>query len=60
MEEVESVTLLKDASAVAPYRLKGANGVVLITTKRGGNSQGKISFSYNGEFGWQKPTNRCV
>ena len=57
MEEVESVTLLKDASAVAPYGLKGANGVVLITTKRGGNSQGKISFSYNGEFGWQKPTN---
>ena len=39
MEEVESVTLLKDASAVAPYGLKGANGVVLITTKRGGNSQ---------------------
>ena len=30
MEEVESVTLLKDASAVAPYGLKGANGVVLI------------------------------
>ena len=57
MEEVESVTLLKDASAGAPYGLKGANGVVLITTKRGGNSQGKISFSYNGEFGWQKPTN---
>lgn len=57
MEEVESVTLLKDASAVAPYGLKGANGVVLITTKRGGNSQGKITFNYNGEFGWQKPTN---
>ena len=57
MEEVESVTLLKDASAVAPYGLKGANGVVLITTKRGGNTQGKISFNYNGEFGWQKPTN---
>ena len=53
MEEVESVTLLKDASAVAPYGLKGANGVVLITTKRGGNTQGKISFNYNGEFGWQ-------
>ena len=57
MEEVESVTLLKDASAVAPYGLKGANGVVLITTKRGSNSQGKITLNYNGEFGWQKPTN---
>ena len=57
MEEVESITLLKDASAVAPYGLKGANGVVLVTTKRGSNSQGKISVSYNGEFGWQKPTN---
>lgn len=57
MEEVESVTLLKDASAVAPYGLKGANGVMLITTKRGTNSKGKISLTYNGEFGWQTPTN---
>ena len=54
-EEIESITVLKDASAVAPYGLRGANGVILITTKRG--SSGKLSLSYNGEYGWQKPTN---
>ncbi|MFV0469640.1 MAG: SusC/RagA family TonB-linked outer membrane protein [Dysgonomonas sp.] len=57
MAEVESVTLLKDASAVAPYGMAGANGVILITTKRGQSRAGKVTVSYNGEFGWQKPTN---
>lgn len=55
MADVESITMLKDASAVAPFGLKGANGVMLITTKRG--KEGKIQVSFNGEFGWQKPTN---
>lgn len=55
MEEVETITMLKDASAVAPYGLRGANGVILITTKRG--QAGKVTLTYNGEFGWQKPTN---
>ena len=53
--EIESITVLKDASAVAPYGLRGANGVILITTKRG--AAGKLSLNYNGEYGWQKPTN---
>jgi TonB-dependent SusC/RagA subfamily outer membrane receptor len=34
---IETVTVLKDAAAVAPYGLGGANGVILITTKRGKN-----------------------
>lgn len=55
MNDVETITLLKDASAVAPYGLNGANGVMLITTKRG--KTGKIKVSFDGEFGWQKPTN---
>ena len=55
MEDIESVTVLKDATAVAPYGLKGANGVILVTTKRG--KTGKVILSYNGEYGWQKPTN---
>lgn len=54
-KDIESISILKDASAVAPYGLKGANGVMLITTRRG--KAGKISLNYNGEFGWQKPTN---
>lgn len=55
MQEVESISILKDASAVAPYGLKGANGVILITTKRG--KAGKVSLNYSGEYGWQTPTN---
>ena len=41
-QDIESISILKDASAVAPYGLKGANGVMLITTRRG--KAGKISF----------------
>lgn len=44
-EEIESVTLLKDASATAIYGLRGANGVLLITTKRGKIQPLKVSFS---------------
>jgi len=53
--DIESISMLKDASAVAPYGLKGANGVMLITTKRG--SMGKVSLNYTGEYGYQKPMN---
>jgi TonB-linked SusC/RagA family outer membrane protein len=51
---VESVTILKDAVAVAPYGLGGANGVVLITTKTG--KIGSPTLSLNSYFGTQKPT----
>ena len=51
--EIESITVLKDAAAVAPYGLAGANGVILITTKRG--KEGKMSLSYNGWYGFQRP-----
>ena len=44
-EEIESVTVLKDASALAIYGMKGANGVIQITTKRGNIQQGKLSVS---------------
>ena len=51
---IESVTVLKDAAAVAPYGMAGANGVILVTTKRG--KEGKVSLSYNGYVGFQNPT----
>jgi len=51
---VESVTVLKDAAAVAPYGIGGANGVVLITTKSG--KTGAPSISFSGYYGSQKPT----
>lgn len=46
---IESMEVLKDASATAIYGSRGANGVILITTKRGGNHQTLVS--YDGYFG---------
>ena len=48
-EDIESISVLKDASATAVYGVRGANGVVLVTTKRGDVGKSKISFS--SEFG---------
>lgn len=45
-QDIESIDILKDASATAIYGSRGANGVVLITTKRG--TEGKISLNYSG------------
>jgi len=47
--DIESIEILKDASATAIYGSRGANGVVLITTKRGRSGQGTINFeTYHG------------
>lgn len=43
--EIESITVLKDASATAVFGVRGANGVILITTKRGAEGKAKISAS---------------
>lgn len=43
--EIESITVLKDASATAVFGVRGANGVVLITTKRGAEGKAKLSFT---------------
>jgi len=51
---IESVTILKDAAAVAPYGLGGANGVVLITTKSG--KIGAPTLSISDWYGIQHPT----
>lgn len=51
---IETFTVLKDAAAVAPYGMAGANGVILITTKKG--KTGKPTVSYNGFFAMQNPT----
>jgi len=54
--EIESMEVLKDASATAIYGSRGANGVVLITTKRG--KAGKTRVEYDGYYGIQKPLNK--
>ncbi|WP_162418600.1 SusC/RagA family TonB-linked outer membrane protein [Cyclobacterium roseum] len=51
--DIESMEVLKDASAVAIYGSRGANGVVLITTKRG--KTGKAVISYDGYYGVKQP-----
>ena len=50
--DIESIDILKDASSTAIYGSRGANGVVLVTTKRG--QEGKMQVSYNGSFTFQK------
>lgn len=51
--DIESITVLKDASATAIYGSRGANGVVIITTKRGKSGE-KAQISYDGSVGFQK------
>ncbi|MFT4154594.1 SusC/RagA family TonB-linked outer membrane protein [Parafilimonas sp.] len=53
-DDIESISILKDAAAVAPYGMGGANGVILVTTKRG--KSGKPVLSYDGYVGIQNPT----
>ena len=47
--DIESITVLKDASATAIYGSRGANGVIIVTTKKG--KEGRVSLSYNGTVG---------
>ncbi|NLR82139.1 TonB-dependent receptor [Chitinophaga eiseniae] len=51
---VESVTILKDAAAAAVYGARAANGVILITTKRG--VAGRVAVTYDGYYGVQTPS----
>ena len=50
LDEVESVTVLKDAAAVALYGYEGVNGALLVKTKRGTANQNKVSVSYDHKF----------
>lgn len=56
MNDIESITVLKDASATAIYGARGANGVVVIETKKG--KIGLPQIQYNGSFGLQNITKR--
>ena len=51
-EDIESIDILKDASATAIYGARGANGVIMITTKKG--VRGKPTVQYNGYYGIQQ------
>lgn len=53
-EEIETFTILKDASATAPYGVRGANGVIIITTKRG-KAQEKATVDFKASVGMSSP-----
>jgi TonB-linked SusC/RagA family outer membrane protein len=55
-QDIASVDVLKDASATAIYGARGANGVVIITTKKG--REGKVVVSYNGFAGFRRLANK--
>lgn len=52
--DIESISVLKDAAAAAIYGNRAANGVILIKTKSG--KEGKMQLNYNDYFGFQQPT----
>ncbi len=54
--DIESIEVLKDASATAIYGSRAANGVVIVTTKRGQSGQARIT--YDGYRGWQSLSNK--
>lgn len=55
-DDIESISILKDASTTAIYGSRAANGVVLITTKRG--KEGKMQIDFNTYWGMQNVTNK--
>jgi TonB-linked SusC/RagA family outer membrane protein len=57
MDDVESLQILKDASATAIYGSRGANGVVIVTTKRGTGAKNNSQINFNYSYALQQPTN---
>lgn len=56
--DIESYEILKDGAAAAIYGSRAANGVILITTKRGSKSKGKANIEFSTSTGWSEAVNR--
>ncbi|HBI88872.1 MAG TPA: SusC/RagA family protein, partial [Sphingobacterium sp.] len=54
--DVESISVIKDASAAAIYGARAAFGVILVTTKSGSSKEGKAVVRYSSRMGWEAPT----
>jgi TonB-linked SusC/RagA family outer membrane protein len=54
-QDIESISVLKDAASSAIYGSRAANGVILVTTKKG--KQGRLNVNYTGRISFAKPTN---
>lgn len=57
-EDIESMDILKDGSAAAIYGTRGTNGVIIVTTKKGSQSQDKISVDYHGYVSYESISNK--
>lgn len=55
-DDIENISVLKDASATAVYGVRGANGVILVTTKRGKDQKPTVSLTANWQ--WSSPTRK--
>lgn len=55
-QDVASISVIKDASSAAVYGARGAYGVILVTTKDGGEDKNKATVRYNGRWGVEMPT----
>ena len=55
-DDIESISVLKDAAAAAVYGARAANGVILVKTKRGVNANQKVRVNYRGQFNLQQAT----
>lgn len=53
---IESVSVLKDAASAAIYGARAANGVIMVTTKQGADSDGKVNIAYHGNFASHSPS----
>jgi TonB-linked SusC/RagA family outer membrane protein len=54
-DDIESTTVLKDASSASIYGARAANGVIVYTTKKGSRTAGKLNITYDGMFGFTDP-----
>ena len=54
-EDIDQITILKDAASTAVYGARAANGIVMIVTKQG--KAGKMSVNYNFNYNWSQPAN---
>ena len=54
-EDVESMSVLKDAASASIYGARAAFGVILITTKNGKGTKGKVRFAYSNNYSWSNP-----
>lgn len=53
-DDIESISVLKDASSASIYGARAANGVILVTTKKGQSGKAQVTYSFN--YGWQQAT----